>query len=108
MNFLTAFLLGVLPEEDAFWTLVTVIDRLLPANYYDVNLTGIKAEADLFELIVARELPELNAHLKKHNIDMAMFTLDWFVSLFTVGFRPRVRRRDKKKKHLKFVDRNAA
>lgn len=90
MNFLAAFLLSVLAEEDAFWTLVTVIDRLLPANYYDSNLTGIKAEADIFELIVARELPELNAHLKHHNIDMAMFTLDWFVSLFTVNFRARV------------------
>lgn len=89
MNFLAAFLLTVLEEEDAFWLLVTVIDRMLPANYYDKNLKGIKAEADLFEVIVAKELPELNRHLKNHGIDMAMFTLDWFVSLFTVGFRSR-------------------
>jgi len=112
MNFLAAYLLNVFDdEEDAFWLLSVVIERLLPNHYYDSNLKGIKAEADLFEIICAKEvigteyllsfssevcaryatqLPRLNRHLQDHGIDMPMCTLEWFVSLFTMSFRSKL------------------
>eukprot|EP00160_Parvularia_atlantis_P017093 Unigene5737_Nuclearia_a/m.17525 Unigene5737_Nuclearia_a/g.17525 ORF Unigene5737_Nuclearia_a/g.17525 Unigene5737_Nuclearia_a/m.17525 type:complete len:691 (+) Unigene5737_Nuclearia_a:364-2436(+) len=91
MNFVAAFLLNIFDdEEDVFWMFATVIERILPNNYYDSQLKGIKAEADLFEMIIAKELPRLNRHLTDNGIDMAMFTLEWFVSLFTMSFRSKM------------------
>ena len=35
-------------------------------------------------------MPQLSRHLDTQGIDMGMFTLDWFVSLFTLNFRPKI------------------
>jgi len=44
MNRLVAILLLFLDEEDAFWGLVTIIESLMPPQYYD--RTMIAAHAD--------------------------------------------------------------
>jgi len=45
MNRLVAIPLLFLDEEDAFWGLVTIIESLMPPQYYD--RTMIAADADL-------------------------------------------------------------
>lgn len=40
MNFLTQRLLTCLNEEEAFWTLVQIIEQLLPLDNY-ANLVGV-------------------------------------------------------------------
>jgi hypothetical protein len=57
MNFLAGFLLRMFEEEEAFWLLVMLIDDILPAHYYEGDLRGIRAETELFSLIVAKEVP---------------------------------------------------
>ena len=44
MNLLAAALLLVLEEEDAFWVFATVIERILPPNYYTSNLLISQAD----------------------------------------------------------------
>jgi hypothetical protein len=44
MNLLAAALLLVMEEDDAFWCLVTIVERLLPANYYTSNLLVSQAD----------------------------------------------------------------
>jgi len=56
MNFLAGFLLRFFNEEEAFFMLVSIIDVLLPAHYYESDLRGIKAETDLFAMIIQREV----------------------------------------------------
>jgi Rab-GTPase-TBC domain len=41
MNFVAGFLLLFLEEEDAFWTLETIVNDILP-NYYDHYLGGLQ------------------------------------------------------------------
>ena len=43
-------------EEEAFWHLVMLIDEILPAHYYEGDLRGIRAETELFAMIVAKEV----------------------------------------------------
>lgn len=40
MNFLTARLLVFLSEEEAFWTLTSMIEQMLPIDNYS-NLVGV-------------------------------------------------------------------
>lgn len=40
MNYLTARLLTVLEEEEAFWVLIQTIEEILPQDYY-CNLIGV-------------------------------------------------------------------
>lgn len=42
MNFVAGMLLLFVPEEEAFWMVTTVINELLPANYYSSSLHGVK------------------------------------------------------------------
>ena len=56
MNFLAGFLLRMFNEEEAFWHLVMLIDEILPAHYYEGDLRGIRAETELFAMIVAKEV----------------------------------------------------
>ena len=44
MNLLAGALLLVMEEEDAFWCLVTIIERILPQNYYTSNLLISQAD----------------------------------------------------------------
>ena len=41
---LAAAILLVMEEEDAFWCLVNVIERILPPNYYTSNLLISQAD----------------------------------------------------------------
>ena len=35
------YLLLIMEEEDAFWTMVAVMEDLMPATYYTANIPGI-------------------------------------------------------------------
>jgi hypothetical protein len=53
-----AILLLFLSEEDAFWGLVYIVEKLMPSDYYGHQLTG--AQVDQVRLFVASgSLPEI-------------------------------------------------
>ena len=59
MLFLAGFLLLCgLHECDAFWALVTFVERLLP-NYYAADLKGSVADLKVLDDMVFKELPDL-------------------------------------------------
>jgi hypothetical protein len=41
MNFVAGFLLLFMEEEDAFWTLTTIVDNIL-SRYYDADMAGLQ------------------------------------------------------------------
>lgn len=40
MGVIVGYLLLVMEEEDAFWTMVAIMEDLLPATYFSVNIPG--------------------------------------------------------------------
>lgn len=85
MNRLAAMALLVLPEEEAFWCLVAIIQCIMPKDYY---LKPWLAQVDCCALndLVEKKMPILHKHLTKNDIQLTLFT--WFFTIFVDGFRP--------------------
>ncbi|KDE06357.1 hypothetical protein MVLG_03266 [Microbotryum lychnidis-dioicae p1A1 Lamole] len=84
MNNLTATLLLTHPaEEDAFWVLVCIIEKILPSDYYTSHLLVSQADQRVLKTLVVRLMPDLAAHLEDLGVELPAITFGWFLSLFT-------------------------
>mmetsp|Transcript_709 Transcript_709/g.2188 ORF Transcript_709/g.2188 Transcript_709/m.2188 type:complete len:1367 (-) Transcript_709:3815-7915(-) len=86
LNFLAGFLLLYMPEENVFWVLDAIVRRLLP-NYFNIELTGVKADCHVLTRLVEQKLPKLAQHFEEHNINLFVVALRWFLQGF-VGVLP--------------------
>ncbi|KAL2131908.1 hypothetical protein VTI74DRAFT_4464 [Chaetomium olivicolor] len=84
MNLVVANLLLITPSaEDAFWILASMIESILPPNYFDHSLLASRADQIVLRQYVADLLPKLSAHFDNLSIDLETMTFQWFLSLFT-------------------------
>ncbi|KAI8800689.1 rab-GTPase-TBC domain-containing protein [Cladochytrium replicatum] len=81
MNIIVSVLLIYVTEEQAFWILSVLCERLLP-GYYSVNMVGAVVDNHVFETLVGKFMPVLAEHLRKHEIQLSVACLPWFLSLF--------------------------
>ena len=81
MNIVVSVLLIYLSEEQAFWILTVMCDRLCP-GYYAINMVGAVVDNHVFEALVEKHMPTLDDHLKKHEIQLSVACLPWFLSLY--------------------------
>ncbi|XP_062997913.1 TBC1 domain family member 8B [Elgaria multicarinata webbii] len=80
MNILTSVLLLYAKEEEAFWLLVAVCERMLP-DYFNRRIIGALVDQAVFEDLIREHLPQLTEHMT----DMTFFSsvsLSWFLTLF--------------------------
>uniref|UniRef100_A0A8C3Y917 TBC1 domain family member 8B n=1 Tax=Catharus ustulatus TaxID=91951 RepID=A0A8C3Y917_CATUS len=80
MNILTSVLLLYAKEEEAFWLLVAVCERMLP-DYFNRRIIGALVDQAVFEELIRVHLPQLTDHMS----DMTFFSsvsLSWFLTLF--------------------------
>lgn len=84
MNLVVANLLLIVPSaEEAFWILATMIENILPANYYDHSLLASRADQQVLRTYVSEVLPKLSQHFDDLGIDLETMTFQWFLSVFT-------------------------
>ncbi|KAF2761964.1 TBC-domain-containing protein [Pseudovirgaria hyperparasitica] len=84
MNLITASLLLIMPTaEDAFWVLASMIENILPNNYYDHSLLTSRADQVVLRSYVTEMLPKLSNHLDDLGIELEALTFQWFLSVFT-------------------------
>ncbi|KAI9092428.1 rab-GTPase-TBC domain-containing protein [Phlyctochytrium arcticum] len=81
MNIVVSVLLIYLTEEQAFWILTILCDRMLP-GYYTTNMVGAVVDNHVFETLVARFMPIMSDHFKKYEIQLSVACLPWFLSLY--------------------------
>ncbi|KAK8496747.1 hypothetical protein V6N13_096936 [Hibiscus sabdariffa] len=81
MNFFAALLLLLMPEENAFWTLVGIIDDYFD-GYYSEEMIESQVDQLVFEELVRERFPKLVNHLEYLGVQVAWVTGPWFLSIF--------------------------
>lgn len=83
LNYIAGLLLLVQnDEEKAFWTLAAIMEHLFPKDYFNEQLTGARIDQKVMEMLVDKQIPELQAKLKEGGFELVVFTLPWFICLF--------------------------
>lgn len=85
MNRLAAMALLVLPEEEAFWCLVAIIQCIMPKDYYKKPWLA-QVDCRVLSDSLERKLPKLHKHLVENDIEFTLFS--WFFTIFVDGCRP--------------------
>lgn len=81
MNIVVAALLIYMSEEQAFWCLNKICDKLLP-GYYSKTMYGTLLDQKVLESLVGKTMPILWDHLQKHDVQLSIVSLPWFLSIF--------------------------
>ncbi|XP_049407202.1 uncharacterized protein LOC125870742 isoform X2 [Solanum stenotomum] len=81
MNFFAGILLLMMPEENAFWALVGLIDEYFDGCY---SQEMIESQVDqlVFEELVRERFPKLVNHLDYLGMQVAWISGPWFLSIF--------------------------
>lgn len=86
-------------EEQAFWTLNVLVDRMCPGYYrqvdavfcdssvlmdvtYSTSMYGALLDQIIFEQLVEKTMPMLWNHFKKTDVQLSVACLPWFLSLY--------------------------
>ncbi|ERM95683.1 hypothetical protein AMTRI_Chr08g165430 [Amborella trichopoda] len=81
MNFFAGLLLLLMPEENAFWTLVGIIDDYFD-GYYSEEMIESQVDQLVYEELVRERFPKLVSHLDYLGVQVAWVTGPWFLSIF--------------------------
>ncbi|KAL6450338.1 MDR1 GTPase-activating protein GYP2 [Candida maltosa Xu316] len=81
MNIVVAALLIYASEEQAFWILNVLCDRIVP-GYYSKTMYGTLLDQKVFESLVQNTMPMLWEHITKNDIQLSVVSLPWFLSLY--------------------------
>ncbi|KAG9312784.1 hypothetical protein JVU11DRAFT_6198 [Chiua virens] len=81
MNILAAAILIYMSEEQTFWVLEVLCDRLLP-GYYSPTMHGTLLDQRVFESLVVRCLPMIHDHFSVVDVQLSVASLPWFLSLY--------------------------
>ncbi|XP_029981542.1 TBC1 domain family member 8 isoform X1 [Sphaeramia orbicularis] len=80
MNILASVLLLYAKEEEAFWLLVAVCERMLP-DYFNRRVIGAQVDQSVFEELIRERLPELAENVPDISA-LSSVSLSWFLTLF--------------------------
>ncbi|KAH9954899.1 rab-GTPase-TBC domain-containing protein [Russula dissimulans] len=84
MNLVASTLLLVhADEEEAFWALAALVERILPDGFFSPTLLPSRACPLVLLDYVQEGMPKLAAHLAELGIDLPAICFSWFLSLFT-------------------------
>jgi hypothetical protein len=70
-------------DEEAFWGLVAIIERILPEGYFTPDLIASRADQRVLKRLVRELCPRVHVHLQRLGVELEAITFNWFLSVFT-------------------------
>jgi hypothetical protein len=83
ISYISALLLVMLGELQAFWTLDWVVNNL-PSHYYTNDMSDFQLDIRVTELLLNERVPKLCKHTKRIGFEFIMAVSGWLISLFSV------------------------
>ncbi|KAL0340768.1 UNVERIFIED_CONTAM: TBC1 domain family member 9B [Sesamum radiatum] len=81
MNFFAGLLLLLMPEENAFWALMGILDDYFD-GYYSEEMIESQVDQLVLEELVREKFPKLVNHLDYLGVQVAWVTGPWFLTIF--------------------------
>ncbi|CAF3678583.1 unnamed protein product [Rotaria sp. Silwood1] len=86
MGVICASILLLFEEEDAFWMMCSIVEDLLPGQYYSVSLYGVQVDIRVFRYLIEQHLPNIHNLLNEYDIDLTLTCFQWFLTLYSNVF----------------------
>jgi hypothetical protein len=90
LNFVAGMILILLEEEEAFWLLVTIVEKLLPPDYYTKSMVGTYVDQFVLAHIIKKYLPRIHSAMDRNQLQLPLITVQWFMCIFVNTLRPEV------------------
>jgi len=87
LNFLAGTMLLYLPEENAFWLFVAVVDTLLPHDYFAPSMVGMYVDQMVFSKMIESYLPKIHVVLEREQLQLPLVTIQWFMCCYITTLR---------------------
>ncbi|GFP89741.1 tbc1 domain family member 8, partial [Phtheirospermum japonicum] len=81
MNFFAGLLLLLMPEENAFWALLGILDDYFD-GYYSEEMIESQVDQLVLEELVREKFPKLVNHLDYLGVQVAWVSGPWFLTIF--------------------------
>ncbi len=83
MNFICYYLIEVgFEEEQIFWILNYLIEKLIPKNYF-TNMLPLLADIKMIKYLLKEKNPAFLELLMKFKVDLNFLLIPWFLLIFT-------------------------
>jgi len=82
MSSIAGMLLMIMPAEQAFWCLVSIMEKYLP-GYFSDGLLAIQLDGRVMEALVADLHPDIGKFLEDQGVQATFYAVEWFMCLYT-------------------------
>ncbi|PWN28235.1 TBC-domain-containing protein [Jaminaea rosea] len=82
-NLAATLLLTHAEEEEAFWVLACLLERVVPEGYYTSHLVTSQADQRVLVELVRERMPGLMGRMEALGVDLPAVSFAWFLSLYT-------------------------
>ena len=90
IGMIVAHLLLLMEEEEVFWMMCAIVEDLVPAAYFSSDLFGVTVDQRVLRQLVAMFLPDVERVFQKHDIELRLITLHWYITLFAGVIHPKI------------------
>ncbi|CAD7963533.1 unnamed protein product [Amoebophrya sp. A120] len=87
MGFIAGLLLCYLPEEAAFFMLVSLLENYRMSGLFKPNLPLLSKYFFQLNLLIRMHLPKLHDHLQLNSVEPTMYASQWFMTVCIYQFR---------------------
>ena len=86
MSHIVAYLLLFYNDNETFWMLCTLIENVLPNEYYAPSLLGVRVDVSIVNKLCDKKLNTLYKHFTACGITIDVFSIKWLLCCFILTF----------------------